>query len=146
MPLISEEAVERMQRDHQKMIAAIERIRATCTLTDVVPDGCNVCPPGQQQLCRGNIEQQIRNFIETTLKHNLMESLYMEQGVPAAHRAAHNRAHLAIAEQLKAIRVVLSEDGNCVLAITGVERVLSTLQEHIASFDEQLEAYLRAPA
>jgi len=146
MSLIREEAVERMQRDHQKMIALIERIRTTCTQTDVVTDGCNICPPGQQQLCHGNIEQQIRNFIEVTLKHNLMESLYMEQGVPAAHRVAHNRAHLAIAEQLKSIRVVLAEDGNCVLAITGIERVLSILQDHIASFDEQLEAYLLAPA
>ena len=66
----------------------------------------------------------------------------------AAHRIAHNQAHMEIAQQLKAIRVVFSEDGNCVRAIEGIDRIHQTLQAHFTDYDQQLEAYLleAAPA
>jgi hemerythrin len=93
-------------------------------------------------VCQGNIEQLIRTFVEITLKHNMIESLYMEDGVPSAHRIAHNQAHLAMAEQMKSIRVVLSEDRNCVLAIEGIDQVLETLKRRFEEYDQLLESYL----
>jgi hemerythrin len=145
MPLIREEAAERMRRDHESMIDLIRRIKATCTESDA-GDNCNNCQPNRRQVCHGNIEQMIKAFVEATLKHNILESLYMEDGVPPAHRQAHNKAHMDIAEQMKAIRVVLSEDGNCVLAIMGIDRVLHSLLAHFTEYDQQLESYLLAPA
>ncbi|TXT24840.1 MAG: hypothetical protein FD131_4834 [Rhodocyclaceae bacterium] len=47
-----------------------------------------------------------------------------------------------IAQQLKAIRVVFSEDGNCVLAIEGIDHIHHTLLAHFKDYDQQLEAYL----
>jgi len=145
MTQIGEPAVERMCRDHALMLEMVQRIKSLCTQSNEV-DNCNRCQLDQRQACQGNIEQLIRTFVEFTLKHNLIESLYMEDGAPVAHRIAHNQSHLILAEQMKAIRVVLSEDGNCVLAIEGIDRVLETLQAHFKEYDQQLEGYLLAPA
>lgn len=145
MPLIREEAVDRMHRDHEVLIELITRIQATCVQGRQVAS-CDHCQLNQRQVCHGNIEQLIKGFVEATLKHNLVESLLMQDNVPKAHRLAHNRAHLAIAEELKSIRLVLSEDGNCVLAIAGIERVLDLLRAHFTDYDQQLEAYLLTAA
>lgn len=145
MPPIREQAAERMRRDHEQMIDLIQRIKSSCSQIDAV-DNCKQCQPSRRQLCNGNIEQLIRSFVEVTLKHNFIESLYMESGVPEAHRVAHNQAHTAIAAKLNAIRVVLSEDGNCVLAIEGVDDVLRSLLAHFTEYDQHLEGYLLASA
>ncbi|MFZ2854147.1 MAG: hypothetical protein WAZ34_08550 [Rhodocyclaceae bacterium] len=134
-----------MRRDHEAMLQMGVRIKSLCTQGNAVED-CGQCQPGQRMVCQGNVEQLIRTFVEVTLKHNLIESLYMEDGVPPAHRIAHNQAHMAQAEQMKAIRVVLSEDGNCIVAIAGIDGVLETLQAHFREYDQQLESYLLAPA
>lgn len=145
MSPIREQAAERIRRDHDHLIDLVRRIKASCTQSDKV-DNCNDCELIQTQVCHGNIEQLVRSFVEVTLKHNLVESLYMEEGVPQSHRIAHNQAHMEMAEQMKAIRVVFSRDGNCVLAIEGIDGVLATLQAHFEQFDRQLEDYLLAPA
>ena len=142
---IREEAAERIRRDHDHLIALVRRIKASCTQSDKV-DNCNVCELNKTEVCHGNIEQLVRSFVEVTLKHNLIESLYMEEGVPQAHRIAHNQAHMEMAEQMKAIRVVFSKDGNCVLAIEGIDSVLASLQAHFEEYDQQLECYLLTPA
>jgi len=141
MPLIHEEAIERMRRDHECMLELIRRIKATCSEIDRV-DNCHQCQSGRWQVCHAEIRQLVAAFVETTLKHNVLESLYMEERVPKAHRQAHNQAHMAIAEQVKAIRIVLSEEGNCVLAIAGIDQVLDSLAAHFTEFDQQLEGYL----
>ena len=69
----------------------------------------------------------------------------MADNVPKAHRLAHNQAHQVIGEQLRAIRLIFSADGNCVLAIQGIDEVLQTLQAHFREFDQHLEAYLSNP-
>lgn len=145
MQLICDEAVDRMHRDHDYMLELILRIKATCDRGDRV-DNCRDCGSNHRELCHSNIEQLVRAFVEATLKHNAIESLYMAQCVPKEHRIAHNNAHQAIAEQLRAIRVIFSEDGNCVLAIHGIDEVQRTLQSHFQEFDRQLEAYLTAHA
>lgn len=145
MPPIRSQAVERIRRDHDTMIDLVRRIKATCTQSDKV-DNCNDCELRQRPVCHGNIEQLVRAFVEVTLKHNLLESVFMESGVPHAHRIAHNRAHMDIAQQLKAIRLVFAEDGNCVLAIEGIDHVLETLRTHANDYDRPLESYLLAPA
>jgi len=145
MSPIREQAAERIRRDHEHLIDLVRRIKGSCTQSGKV-DNCNDCEFIQTQLCHGNIEQLVRSFVEVTLKHNLIESLYMEEGVPQAHRVAHNQAHMEMAEQMKAIRVVFSKDGNCVLAIEGIDSVLAALQAHFEQFDRQLEGYLLAPA
>lgn len=127
------------------MLQMVGRIKSLCAPGKAVND-CSQCQPNRRMVCQGNVEQLIQAFVEVTLKHNLIESLYMEDGVPPAHRIAHNQAHMAQAEQMRAIRVVLSEDGNCVVAIEGIDRVLETLQAHFKEYDEQLESYLLAPA
>jgi hemerythrin len=145
MTLIREEAAVRMRRDHDLMIDLIQRIKASCTQIGVV-DNCKQCQPGRREVCNSNVEQLVRAFVEVTLKHNAMESLYMEECVPPEHRIAHNQAHMTISEQLKAIRVVLSGDGNCVLAIEGIDHVLASLQAHFVEYDRHLEGYLLEPA
>lgn len=141
MPTMGEEAVERIRRDHEHMLQLIDRIRAECTERGRIDD-CGDCSQSRQGVCHGNIEQMIRAFVETTLKHNLIELMFMEDRVPSAHRLAHNQAHMDIAQQLKAIRVVFSEDRNCVLAIEGIDQVHQTLLAHFKDYDQQLEAYL----
>jgi hemerythrin len=145
MPEMREQDIERIRRDHDHILELITRIKAECIQRDKVQN-CNTCQPNFRMVCRGNIEQLIKSFVEVTLKHNLIESMYMEEGVPAAHRSAHNRAHMQIAEQLKAIRVVFTADGNGIQAIEGVEQALVTLTKHFKDFDEELEGYLLAPA
>lgn len=145
MSEIREQDVGKIRRDHDHMLELIARIKAVCTQRERV-DSCNTCQPNLRVVCRGNIEQLIKTFVEVTLKHNLIESMYMEDGVPPAHRVAHNRAHLVIAEQLKAIRVVFAEDGNGILAIEGVDQALATLMAHFKDYDQDLEGYLLAPA
>lgn len=140
-----EQAVEKLRRDHEYMIELINRITTSCTQLGSIDD-CSGCAPTPRHACHNKIEYLIRAFVEVTSKHNLTESIYMEEGVPAAHRIAHNQAHMAIAEELKTIRVVFSEDGNCVLAIEGIDRVLQSLQAHFKDFDLQLENYLLATA
>lgn len=145
MTQIGEQPVARMRRDHESMLEMVRRIKSLCTQSNEV-DNCNRCQLDQRQACQGNIEQLIRTFVEFTLKHSLIESLYMEDSAPIAHRIAHNQAHLILAEQMKAIRVVLSEDGNCILAIEGIDRVREALQAHFEEYDQQLEGYLLTPA
>lgn len=146
MPPLGESAVEKIHLDHDYMIEMVRRIKASCTQSNKETDNCMACPSGERQVCQGNVEQLIRVFVEFTLKHNLVESLYMEKLVPKAHRQEHNQAHLDIAQQLKSIRVVFSEDGNCIAAIDGIDRILDILLNHIKEFDEPLEAYLLAAA
>lgn len=145
MPLIREEAVERMHRDHDVLVELVHRIKASCTRAPSIAN-CDQCALSHRQVCHGNIEQLVKSFVEATLKHNMIESLLMEQGVPQGHRVAHNKAHMALAEQLRSIRVIFSEDGNCVLAIEGIDRVLANLLAHFAEFDRELEQYLMAAA
>ncbi len=145
MPQDREQAIEKIRRDHEHMTELVRRITAMCSERGRL-DNCNQCHSAHRDVCHGNIEALIRAFVETTLRHNLMESMFMEAGVPHAHRIAHNRAHVDIAEQLKAIRVVFAKDGNAVLAIEGIDRVLATLRNHLQEFDEQLEHYLLAEA
>ncbi|PKO85357.1 MAG: hypothetical protein CVU18_20580 [Betaproteobacteria bacterium HGW-Betaproteobacteria-12] len=145
MLLIREEAIERMRRDHDGMIDLIRRIESVCGQRSVV-ENCSGCVSDRREFCHSNVDQLVRAFVEATLKHNMMESLYMEDGVPEAHRRAHNRAHMVIAEQLKGIRVVLSADGNCVQAIEGIDNVLHALIAHFVDYDQQLERYLLEPA
>lgn len=140
-----QQAVEKLRRDHAYMIELIQRIQASCTQVGSIDD-CRQCAPTPRHACHSKIDYLIRAFVEVTSKHNLTESIYMAEGVPAAHRIAHNQAHMAIAEELKALRVVFSEDGNCVLAIEGIDQVLQSLQAHFKDFDQQLEDYLLAPA
>jgi hemerythrin len=141
MPTMGEEAVERIRRDHENMLHLIDRIGSECTERPTI-DNCDDCPSNRRGVCHGNIEQLIRAFVETTLKHNLIESMFMEERVPAAHRIAHNQAHLDIAQQLKAIRVVFSEDGNCVQAIEGIDHIHNILMVHFKDYDQHLENYL----
>lgn len=145
MLLIREEAIDRMRRDHEAMLDLIRRIQALCSERGHVDD-CHGCKDDRRAYCRSHVEQLVRAFVEATLKHNAMESLYMDEGVPEAHRRAHNRAHMSIAEQLKTIRIVLASDGNTVRAIEGIDEVLAALRAHFAEFDSHLERYLMAPA
>ncbi|MBS1143675.1 MAG: hypothetical protein H6R14_1081 [Proteobacteria bacterium] len=141
MATVGEIAVERIRRDHEHMLGLIERIRAECTQRGIISN-CADCNPTRHVICHGNIELLIRSFVESTLKHNLIESMFMEEHVPAEHRIAHNQAHIEIAKQLKAIRVIFSEDGNCILAIEGIDRIHQTLLDHLKDYDRQLESYL----
>jgi hemerythrin len=139
------ESVEKIRRDHDHMLELIERIKAECTRTTRTGN-CNDCQPTVRHVCHASIDQLIRSFVELTLRHNLVESTFMADVVPSEHRIAHNRSHLEIARQLKAIRVIFSEDGNCVLAIEGIDQALQSLLAHFDEFDRPLEAYLLAAA
>ena len=145
MPPIREQAVEKIRRDHNYLIEMVDRIKGLCTQRDT-RGNCRDCQSGVRNVCQGNVEQLIRSFVEVTLKHNLVETVYMDNGVPEAHRTAHMKAHLRIAEQMKTIRAVFSDDGNCVLAIEGIDNVLDALLAHFNEFDLALENYLLAPA
>jgi hemerythrin len=125
------------------MLQLVDRIRAECNQRDKV-ESCYDCTSDRRGVCHGNIEQLVRSFVETTLKHNLIESMFMEELVPSAHRIAHNQAHMEIAQQLKAIRVVFAEDGDSILAIEGIDHIHQTLLAHFKDYDQQLEAYLSA--
>jgi hemerythrin len=139
-----EHSVEKIHRDHDYLLELATRIKGLCTQRGLV-ESCRTCDPTHRTVCQGNVEQMILTFVESSLKHQLVESVYMHNA-PAEHRIAHARAHLAIAEQLKTIRVVFAEDGNSMLAIEGIDAALATLREHIVEYDEPLEEYLRAAA
>lgn len=145
MPPIREQAVARIRRDHDYMIELAQRIEDSCTRGDAI-DNCGECGPNQRQVCHGNIEYLIRAFIEATQKHHVIESLLMDEGVPQAHRIAHKQAHVELTGQMKAIRIVFSSDGDCVVAIEGIEHVLRALRAHFEEYDRQLEKYLLVPA
>lgn len=145
MLLIREEAVDRMHRDHEAMLELIRRVQGLCSERGHGGQ-CAACGDERQGYCRSHVEQLVRAFVEATLKHNAMEALYMDDGVPDEHRRAHNRAHMAIAEQLKGIRIVLASDGNTVRAIEGVDAVLASLTAHFAEYDSHLERYLMPSA
>lgn len=145
MPPLREQAVEKLRRDHDYLIELASRIKGLCSQRGL-QENCRECQPNQRNVCQGNVEQLIRSFVEFTLKHNLIESVYMERGVPVAHRTAHIQAHMEIAEQMKTIRAIFSEDGNSVLAIDGIDGVLLTLLAHFQEFDLTLENHLLAPA
>lgn len=134
-----------MLRDHQHLLQLIQRIEDQCDPNDR-PERCRDCPEPQRGVCHGNIEQLIRAFVEATLKHNLTESAFMEDVLPTEDRVAHNRAHLEIAQQLKAIRVVFSADGNGIQAIEGIARVRQTLLSHFKEHDQLLESQLTRAA
>lgn len=123
----------------------MHRIIALCDQSEAVGN-CHGCPSIQRVFCRENVEQLIRAFVDVTLRHNLIESACMGADVPREHRIAHNRAHMDIAEDLKAIRLVYSLDGNGVVAIEGIEKVLGTLSAHLIDYDEPLEKFLLAVA
>src|SRR5574343_622629 len=115
MSPINSKAVEMMLRDHEHLLQLIQRIEDQCN-PPPRPERCHDCPDIQRGICHGNIEQLIRTFVEITLKHNLVESMYMDDFVPSEHRIAHNAAHMEIARQLREIRVVFSGDGNGIVA------------------------------
>ncbi|HEY6897155.1 MAG TPA: hypothetical protein VI279_07825 [Rhodocyclaceae bacterium] len=144
MEPIRELAFDRTHRDHKLMIDFAERIKAACTQRSTVDD-CHQCCPDLRHICRSAVENLIKAFVEATLKHDVIEALLMKGNVPPAHRLAHMQSHIAIAEQLKSIRVVLSEDGNCVLAVDGIDGVLSLLLAHYEEYDQPLENYLLGP-
>lgn len=145
MLLIREEAVDRMRRDHKAMLELIRRIQTLCSEPGR-GDDCGGCGDDRRACCRSHVEQLVRAFVEATLKHYAMESLYMDGGVPEEHRRAHLRSHMVIAEQLKSIRIVLASDGNTVRAIEGIDEVLVALSAHFTEYDSHLERYLMVPA
>lgn len=144
MEPIRELAFDRTHRDHKLMVDFAERIKAACKQRSIVDD-CHKCCPDLRQVCRSAVENLIKAFVEATLKHDVIEALLMKGNVPQAHRLAHMQSHIAIAEQLKSIRVVLSGDGNCVLAVDGIDGVLSLLLAHYEEYDQPLENYLLGP-
>ncbi len=140
-----QQVVTKLRQDHEYMLASMERIRSLCARSESATN-CDGCHPGHRMVCHENIDQLIRSFVEMTLRHNLIESACMGDDVPRAHRLAHNRAHLEIAEQMKAIRIDFDEGGNGIVAIEGIERVLESIARHMTEFDQPLEAYLLAAA
>jgi hypothetical protein len=141
MPPIEGQAVERIRRDHEHLLDLAHRIQAVCSQRGKVKS-CGECHSNLRHVCHGNIEQLVRLFVEATLKHNVIESIYMDGCVPHAHQTAHNQAHTHIAHKLKDIRVEFSEDGNCVLAIVGIDNALAALHAHFEEYDAELERYL----
>jgi len=140
-----EHEVRRIHQDHEYLYQLVEKIKRVCA-DNGNQKICWECPQSERAVCQGNVEQLILNLVEVTLKHHLVESVFMAEGVPQDHRVAHMRSHVRIAEEMKSIRVIFSEDGNCVLAIEGIERVLASLASHIDEFDRPLEEYLLTPA
>lgn len=145
MNMIPEQAVEKIQRDHDYLFELMERIEAVCSKR-LEQINCRSCSGDLRVVCQGNVHQLIQTFTEATLKHHAVEAFYMSDAAPPEHRAAHVRAHMAIAEKLKSIRVEFSEDGNCITAIDGVEQAVAAIRAHIDEFDAPLEAMLLQPA
>lgn len=143
MTTVRDEAIARMHQDHAHMADLIRRIEASC-VRDVGAPGCIRCNPTRYQACRGSIDDLIRSLVEVTLKHNAMEALAMRDHAPPEHRQAHQQDHVRIAERMNGIRVVLSQDGDCVLAIAGIDEVLASFESHNARYDRELEGYLEA--
>ena len=142
---MSIETVERMHRDHAHLVDMVARIKGLCGKT-TPQKNCLACPQVERSVCQGNVEQLILSFVEMTLKHQLVESVHMQNKVPDSHRFAHIESHSLIAEQLKKIRAVFSDDGNCIVAIEGIDHALDSLLAHIKEFDQPFENYLLATA
>jgi hypothetical protein len=145
MHQIPEHAIDKIHRDHAYLAELTERIRAVCTKRDEQIN-CRTCGGDTRVVCQGNVHLLVQSFIEAVLKHHAVESLYMVEAVPADQRIAHVRSHMAIAEQLKNIRVVFSADGNCVTAIDGIDQAFAAIQDHIREFDTPMEHFLAATA
>ncbi len=138
-----EQLVAKLRQDHRYMVDLMHQIKALCGKSEAAVS-CDHCPANQRVLCHDNLDQLIRTFVDVTLRHNLVESACMGDDVPREHRQAHMRAHLDIAEKLKAIRFVFSENGDGILAIEGIGAVFSTLSAHLVDYDQDLEQYLLA--
>lgn len=139
-----EHFVSRIQEDHAYMIELMQRIMTLC---GKVGQGgsCNGCEARHRALCNENIEWLIRTFVDFTLHHHLLESTLMAEGVvPQEHRKAHIRAHIALAEQMKAIRIIHAKEGNGIVAIEGVTELFATLASHLTDYDGPLEEFLLA--
>jgi hemerythrin len=145
MNMVPEHAVEKIHRDHDYLFELMGRLEAVCSKRDEQIN-CRTCSGELRVVCQGNVYQLIQTFTEATLKHHAVEAFYMSDAAPPEHRTAHVRAHMAIAEQLKAIRVEFSEDGNCVTAIDGVEQAVAMIRAHIDEFDRPLENMLLTTA
>jgi hemerythrin len=145
MNMVPEHAVEKIQRDHDYLFELMDRIAAVCDKRSEQIN-CRTCGSDRRVVCQGNVHQLIQTFTEATLKHHAVEAFYMADSTPPEHRTAHVRAHMAIAEKLKAIRVEFSEDGNCITAIDGVEQAVAAIRAHIDEFDAPLERMLMQPA
>jgi hypothetical protein len=138
-----EQLVSKLRQDHEYMAALMAQIRHLCLRGDGV-DHCNGCSVGQRTMCSSDIALAIRTFVDVTLRHNLIESACMAEHVPREHRVAHNRAHIAIAEQLEGIRQAFGESGNGVVAVAALAALFDTLAAHLDEFDHPLERYLLA--
>jgi len=141
--MLAEQAVDKIHSDHDYMIELLDRIQGSCDQLGVLSH-CSQCRADHREICQGNIEELIRAFVEVTLKHNLVELTMMGDSVPHEHKVAHNQAHLEIAQELKAIRVVYRADGNGVQAIEGIIQVRGSLLRHFQEFDKLLEDFLQA--
>lgn len=138
-----EPLVAKLRQDHEYMVELMEEIRRLCIRGDS-SENCTSCSLSQRVICGSNIEQAIRDFVEVTLRHNLIESACMDSHVPRAHRVAHNLAHLEIAEQLEAIRRGFAASGNGVVAVNEIGALLDAQAAHFAEYDLPLEKYLLA--
>lgn len=145
MNMVPEHAVDKIRRDHDYLFELIGRIEALCDRRDEEIN-CRGCGAELRVVCQGNVHQLIQTLVETTLKHHAVEAFYMSDAAPPEHRTAHVRAHMDIAEKLKAIRIEFSDDGNCITAIDGVEQALTAIRAHIDEFDAPLERFLLQPA
>jgi hemerythrin len=143
MNMVPGHAVEKIHRDHDYLFELMARLESVCDKRSERIN-CHTCEGGVRVVCRGNVSELVQTFIEVTLKHHAVEALYMSDAAPQEHRTAHLRAHLAIAEQLKAIRVRFSDDGNAVTAIDGIEQAVAMMRAHMDEFDRPLEGFLLA--
>jgi hypothetical protein len=138
-----EQLVAKLRQDHEYMEDLMAQLRHLCLHGDGAAN-CSGCTVGQRTLCTSDIVQSIRTFVDVTLRHNLIESACMADHVPRDHRVAHNRAHIAIAEQLEGIRQGFGESGNGVVAVAALVALFDSLAAHIEEFDHELEQYLLA--
>ena len=138
-----EQLVSKLRQDHEYLDELMAQLRHLCLRGDGV-ENCTGCTVGQRTLCNSDIVLSIRTFVDVTLRHNLIESACMADHVPREHRVAHNRAHIAMAEQLEGIRQAFSESGNGVVAVAALAALFDTLAAHVEEFDHPLEQYLLA--
>lgn len=136
-----EQIIAKLHQDHAYMLELIGRIRSLCE-SGAQDQDCSRCDPVKRVPCHMNIDHLIRTLVDVTLRHNLIESACMEDGVPREHRIAHNRAHLKISETMRNIKVDFKDSGDGVLAIDQVSHALDTLIAHLAEFDQPMERYL----
>lgn len=144
MPPNQEESLDKVHRDHSYLLELITRIKAVCSEAGQL-QSCHECQHSRHHMCHSDTEQLIRTFVEATLKHNFIESMYMVDFAPEEHQIAHNRAHKEIAKQLKTIKETFSENRDCVQAIEGIDSIHATLSSHFKEYDQALEQYMSAP-